>query len=714
MKRAETIAWSALAGLLVMLALLVIGGFAYHFAAFWAGALLAGGQALAVALAAWGLMLARQARELAEVPAATTGSRMRAGEDTALRAGAGLSGPASERQELELASKTLDTGFQRLLVAATGIVMTGLGVGAGWLLFAAYRWSSANPDQPLVIAGPYDIPEGGKALFLDERGLLIGVAAAAIYGVLYWLSRPRRDAEGLGEATSSTLALGITGMAAVGAATVLGYFRFSWASELAAGVVACFLVLEGLELLVNALRSYSSIEEMDQEAVDLQATPLGPMLGSIWLAGLRMLFAQSVGLSREGRQERGVVARLMPRVLAALVLIAIGASCFRVVEPGTVAVLERMGDAPMDAGYKLEERAILQPGLHVTLPWPIDQLVVIPTEKLQVTEVGTELHSPKAWKGVDFQFWTVRGEEKDDIQDMFLTGDPGAPQALETFVQVRWRVRNPAHFYSVLSHSDFFKRGGGTEADKAAAKSQPIYEAIVQEYTSLAVTRTFAIHSLEQIMVDDRKEVEDHCRRILQDELDALGKPLGLSDSGIEVAYMTIKDLHPPYWRPDRYDPSQPPVGGRVTFAEENGRKVMKIEADNSSTVARGPASAFEFVISMREFYETLVNLANAQAIGDLAGAKGFTASEVNKAYEEKADKVAKATGAANRLVQMMKNLDPKQRAYELKLMEQQLLYSTMKELMDPVTKIVVDPAVKDVEIYQPTDKNQAPLPRAN
>jgi hypothetical protein len=116
----------------------------------------------------------------------------------------------------------------------------------------------------------------------------------------------------------------------------------------------------------------------------------------------------------------------------------------------------------------------------------------------------------------------------------------------------------------------------------------------------------------------------------------------------------------------------------------------------------------------MREFHETMVNMANAQAIADVAAAKGFAASEVNKAYEEKADKVAKATGAANRLVQMMKNLDPKERAYELRLMEQQLLYSTMKDLMDPVTKIVVDPSVKDVEIYQPTDKTQAPLPRAN
>ena len=49
-------------------------------------------------------------------------------------------------------------------------------------------------------------------------------------------------------------------------------------------------------------RNYSSIEELDQEAIDLQATPLTPMLTSVWLYGLRLLFAQSVGISTHERR----------------------------------------------------------------------------------------------------------------------------------------------------------------------------------------------------------------------------------------------------------------------------------------------------------------------------------------------------------------------------------------------------------------------------
>src|SRR5689334_1433063 len=82
MKRAEQLAWGALAGLVLIMSILITGGALYHFTAFWAGAMLVGGQALVVGLAAWGLALARQAREMGEVPHHDSGFRMGASDDT--------------------------------------------------------------------------------------------------------------------------------------------------------------------------------------------------------------------------------------------------------------------------------------------------------------------------------------------------------------------------------------------------------------------------------------------------------------------------------------------------------------------------------------------------------------------------------------------------------------------------------------------------------
>jgi len=51
-----------------------------------------------------------------------------------------------------------------------------------------------------------------------------------------------------------------------------------------------------------------------------------------------------------------------------------------------------------------------------------------------------------------------RTNESGANEDEFITGDPGSPQMLETYVQVRWRVADPLRFYSSLSHSDFFEK----------------------------------------------------------------------------------------------------------------------------------------------------------------------------------------------------------------------------------------------------------------
>ncbi|HVT79727.1 MAG TPA: SPFH domain-containing protein [Phycisphaerae bacterium] len=754
MKRAEQMAWGALAGLVVVFGLLVTGGFMYNFTAFWGASMLTGVQAIIVGLAAWGLMLARQAKELEELPSlpgkerGTSQFRMSAAEEdrgAAQRRGgsrthAGLAtgrlvghivgghlggaigsaigaAVASNTRPLEgaepaLETKTLDTSFQRLLVGLCGVMLLGFGCLTGYLLYSYYNWAHKNPETKFPIAGTLNNALANKPGGIDEIALLIGLSMALLYGILYWITRPRRSQRDAidSEPVTSNFTLGVTPMAALAAGTTLGFFGVAWASEAAAGVIAFFMLLQGLELLVNACRSYSAIEEMDQDVIDLQATPLGPMLSSIWLAGLRMLFAQSVGLS--GNRERGVIARMMPRALLAMLIIAIAASCFRVVPPGKVAVLEHLGAAPtvpipeQPNMSRLSKDAILQPGLHFCWPWPIDNLVLIPNEQLQTTTVGTEVHNPKDWgKGVDFEFWTVRPNRQDDAkadsEDLFVTGDR-APQILETYVQVQWRVERPELFYSLLSHSDFADVNQKTQETKLV----PIYEAIIKQCTSFAVTRTFAIHELQQVMVMDRREVEEHCKDILQTKLNSLGKAVGLEGSGITVDFLTIKDLHPPYWRADRASQGEMPLGGQIVLTE----KGIQIQETGRSRLQRGPASAFENVVSMAEFKEALIAYAQGARTQQVLKAKGDADAEKLSAQAYSYDRIARAHGDADRLLKMTENLNVKEQGYQIRLMEQRLFYSTLSELLDPVNKVITDPEVREVQIWQATDKGVVPM----
>ena len=87
MKRAEQIAWGALAGLVTVAVILLTGAFVFRMTAFWAGMMLVSAEALVVGIAAWGLMLARQAHEMGEMGSEQMGFQMGAADDA--RAGSG-------------------------------------------------------------------------------------------------------------------------------------------------------------------------------------------------------------------------------------------------------------------------------------------------------------------------------------------------------------------------------------------------------------------------------------------------------------------------------------------------------------------------------------------------------------------------------------------------------------------------------------------------
>jgi regulator of protease activity HflC (stomatin/prohibitin superfamily) len=400
-----------------------------------------------------------------------------------------------------------------------------------------------------------------------------------------------------------------------------------------------------------------------------------------------MLLAQSVGLAKEREAgERGVIARLMPRVLAALVILAIGASCFRVVPAGQVGVLERLG-SPVGS-FDAEGKAVpvlRQPGLHVSMPWPIDTMVLIPTAELQYTDVGQQLHTTNGGENLDFQFWTIGNEipkQGVEKEDEFATGDTtlnqegqpvASPQLLETYVGVWWRVADPVKFYNDLSHSDFYEKAeGGTTA-------LPIYAALVQQTAAYAVTRTFAIHPLEKLLITERAETNEHCRQILQDKLDEAG-------SGIEIVDLTIKDLHPPF-------------GGGVQddFRAPGGKRL-------------GPAHAFEKVVAMREYREMRIDRAKAQALGATNRAKGDAASTISHAQARRAETIGAAQGEAARLSTMMGEISASPDAAALtELAELRTLYAAMQETIVGPAKVLVDPSVK-VNVWQTTKEGATPM----
>ncbi|MBN2375672.1 MAG: hypothetical protein JXD22_04685 [Sedimentisphaerales bacterium] len=81
--------------------------------------------------------------------------------------------------------------------------------------------------------------------------------------------------------------------------------------------------------------------------------------------------------------ERAVVPLLLIQLLALYVL-----SCVAIIPPGNVGVLERWG-RPTNKDNPLAS------GIHLKLPWPIDQVRPFPVDRLQVLEIGYKKKPPQ-------------------------------------------------------------------------------------------------------------------------------------------------------------------------------------------------------------------------------------------------------------------------------------------------------------------------------
>lgn len=632
----------ALAATVVIAIVLQIGGAMSGSAAFWAGGLAAAGQALVCGLALWGLILARQQKELRELPT-VQGSSPVAGDLGGFKMSLGDDAPMTATNIAPKASdevKTLDTGFQRMVVGLSAALILGLACLIGYMIYRNIRYIPAGQN--------IGIPA------IDPLGVVIGLGSLGIYLAALTVSRVTRQTQGTGEAVSSSLVVGLPGVIAVAAATILCYLKVGYASEIAAGIVAFFMIVQGLELATNATKSYAGIEEFDQEPVDLQALPLVPMLNSVWVSGLKMLAAQSFGLSQQEERlvQPGVFARMMPRALVALAVLAVFVSCFRTVEPGEVAIRERLGQATDE-----DIEHPLQSGIHFMAPWPIDTLVRIPVDAVQKVYVGVNENEVT---GLDFSFWAFKHTESGEPD--FITGDQ---QLVGGFVVVWWRVKNPTKFYRNLSHSEHI------EASLGGPRVLPIYEAIIEETANQAVAQTFGTHTMEQIIGAGRQEVQEHTKATLQAKLDALG-------SGIDVIDLSIRDVHPPKGDDDMA---------------------------TASTVVRGPASAYEEVVAAREDSERFMNNAAAYKTAKINQAKGEAAVILDSAQAYKQSTINNATGERDRRAALIEQFSKQK-----EVGRNWMTYQALEQVLPSVNKVILGPKVESPTIWQPGKDNNLPV----
>jgi P-type Cu+ transporter len=233
-------------------------------------------------------------------------------------------------------------------------------------------------------------------------------------------------------------------------------------------------------------------------------------------------------------ENRGVLAGLLAPA-AVLAWLLSGIVCIRDNERTFVT---RFGRADAD----------LLPGLHWRLPVPFERVYREPADKLRASQIGfrTSDARPTAEAGAKRGpiEWTSAhneaGFESRPDESLVLTGDE---VLVEMTAEVQWRISDVRQYAF-----------GSVRPDETL---RAVAESVLREMA--------ARQTLDGILTERRQAIEEDCLARLRERI----KPLGL---GIEVAELTLLDVHPPR-------PAVPAYRDVADALEEKEQRVNEAEA---------------------------------------------------------------------------------------------------------------------------------------
>jgi len=186
------------------------------------------------------------------------------------------------------------------------------------------------------------------------------------------------------------------------------------------------------------------------------------------------------------------------------------------IDPGEKAVLEHFG-RPV---------AVLNPGAHFKLPWPMDQIRRFPAEQIQTFSVG---YTPDAVSAaVKTVLWTVPHTKEENFlvanresapadNTTNTTGRPPPVSLLTVSIPVQYQITNLTNWVYV--------------------NEEP--ETLLQHIANREVVRYFVSVDLQSVMSGGRLEATHILRDRIQAEADK-------HELGANIVFVGLQDIHPP------------------------------------------------------------------------------------------------------------------------------------------------------------------------
>jgi regulator of protease activity HflC (stomatin/prohibitin superfamily) len=215
--------------------------------------------------------------------------------------------------------------------------------------------------------------------------------------------------------------------------------------------------------------------------------------------------AEGFGIDLRGTWALEYMRRSLVPIGALLVFVGWLSTALHVVPFTHVGVLERFGARPASSGD--HESGVLEPGLHVLWPWPIDRVRSIELTRVRTLPVGME----RPIEGASM-LWTVAHAEEE-----FRLVLGGGDDLLTVNAMLHWRPSDPLAFaYSVANP-----------------------EQALSEIAGRVIFERTASRTLEEVL-------SGNVEVLAREFTDGIRAAVTEANLGIEIVDLAVLALHPP------------------------------------------------------------------------------------------------------------------------------------------------------------------------
>jgi regulator of protease activity HflC (stomatin/prohibitin superfamily) len=430
------------------------------------------------------------------------------------RAAGGAKGRLFEEDEIQaFSARSRLRFFEKYLAPIISIVMAVAyaAVVLGIFFSGMIANTQINSDTALVSLAAM----AGLTFVL----FLIGMYAAGMARQAEW--RPARPVAGY--LMFSTL-MGLLAFASL----VMGFFKYPKPDDIIAWVMVAAMAVLSIEVLLNFILDFyrPRIEGVEQRAAyDSRLLGLLSEPGGFFRTISSTLDYQFGFRVSQTWFYRFIEQAIAPLILFQLITLYL-LTCFVIVGPEQQGVVERLGrfvgtkDGEAMA-FGADKAGVLQPGLHIKWPWPIERVYRFPANETKTIILG---HAGE-YKSGEKVLWTAKHYDTEynimvAAKDASATAGQVPVNLLVATASVRYRIEDVRKWYY----------------------SSPDPDAMLEALCNREVVKYLAGVDLLDVMGKGRAKASEDLQRNMQVAADSALKG-GL---GVKVLSVGLEEMHPP------------------------------------------------------------------------------------------------------------------------------------------------------------------------